>query len=189
MPMKSFALILCFALLPNWAQSALPSARKPGDGGGGGPGIDCPLRPAECQVNAPVFNFGRAEMSATAPPVNAHATISVTCTRAPLDGLDVEVIFELQGLPPAPSRQMRNATGGDSLRYEMFLDPARTRYWGDGTQGTFTLPGTLILNDRNRVGTLAFPLYGRVDGGQHPIEPGQWLGAVVTRLQYNPICH
>ncbi len=187
MPIKRFALILCCALLPDLAQSATPSARKPGGGGGGG--IECPVRPAECQVNAPVFNFGRAEMSTTAPPVNAHATISVTCTRTTLNGLDVEVPFELQGLPPQPARQMRDAVGGGYLRYDMFTDAARTRYWGDGNNGTFTIAGTLLLNDRNRVGTLVFPLYGRVDGGQQAIRPGQWLGAVVTRVQYNPICH
>jgi spore coat protein U-like protein len=84
---------------------------------------------------------------------------------------------------------MRDAVGGGYLRYDMFVDPARTRYWGDGTQGTFTFQGGLLLNDRNRVGTLAFPIYGRVDGGQQLVGPGQWLGAVVTRVQYNPICH
>jgi len=186
MPITRLLLILlCCALQPCWAQFKLPSARAPGGGGGN----QCPLRPAECQVNAPVFSFGRGEMSAIAPPVNAHATISVTCTRAPLDGLDVEVTFELQAQPPAPARQMRDAVGGGYLRYDMFLDPARTRYWGDGSQGTVPITGTLFLNDRNRVGTLAFPLYGRVDGGQPLVAPGHWLGAVVTRLQYNPVCN
>jgi spore coat protein U-like protein len=143
-------------------------------------------------VNAPVFNFGRAEMSSTSPPVYSYATISVTCTRAPLDGLSLDVLFELQALPAASARQMRNQVGGGDLsylRYDMFLDAARTRYWGDGTQGTFPITGQLVLDDRNRVGTLAFPIYGTVDGAQARIAPGQWLGAVVTRVKYNPICH
>jgi spore coat protein U-like protein len=127
-------------------------------------------------------------MSATAPPVNSYATISVTCTRAPVDGLNVQVDFELQALPAEPARQMRDQVGGFYLGYEMFVDSARTRYWGDGTQGTFTLAGTLVLDNRNRVGTLAFPIYGKVHGGQHPVPPGQWLGAVVTRVQYTPVC-
>jgi spore coat protein U-like protein len=87
---------------------------------------------------------------------------------------------------------MNNQTGGGDgsyLRYDMFLDSARTRYWGDGTQGTFPIINQLVLDDRNRVGTLAFPIYGRVDGGQAQIAPGQWLGAVITRLKYNPVCH
>jgi spore coat protein U-like protein len=87
---------------------------------------------------------------------------------------------------------MRNQLGGGDLSYlayDMFIDAARTRFWGDGSQGTFVLTGTLILDDRNRVGTLAFPIYGTVPRGQGLVTPGQWLGAVITRVQYNPICH
>jgi len=65
-----------------------------------------------------------------------------------------------------------------------------TRYWGDGeSYGTATFQGTLLLNDRNRVGTLVHQIYGRVDGGQQPAPPGQWLGLVAVRLEYNPIGH
>jgi spore coat protein U-like protein len=180
MPMTRIPLLLCCALLP---LLALAQRAKPP--------VVCPLRPAECQVNAPVFNFGRAEMSTTSPPVYSYATISVTCTRAPVDGLDVQVDFELQALPAEPARQMRNQIGGGDLSYlgyEMFVDATRTRYWGDGSQGTFTIPGTLVLDDRNRVGTLAFPIYGKVHGAQGLTPSGQWLGAVVTRVKYNPIC-
>jgi spore coat protein U-like protein len=126
-------------------------------------------------------------MSPTASPIHSNATISVTCTRAPRDGLSVLVNFALQGLPPQPARQMRDQVGGGYLRYDIFIDPARTRYWGDGTQGTFPITGACSLDDRNRVCTLAFFLYGRVDGGQFAL-PGQWLGAVLSRLQYDPVC-
>ena len=139
--------------------------------------------PAQCQVNAQVFDFGRHQMSTTAPPIDSNATISVTCTRVAQEGLSVDVEFELKGLPAEPDRQMRDQIGGGYLRYNMFVDPARTRYWGDGSQGTSTFPGTILLDNRNRVGTLVFRLYGRVDGGQ-VVLPGQWLGAVVSRLEY-----
>lgn len=190
MPMTRSLLLLCCMLLPYAAQAALPSARKPGGGNGGG-GIQCPLRPAECQVNAPVFNFGRGEMSSSAAPVNATATISVTCTRAPIDNLSVTVEFELQALPIEPGRVMRHRFEGDwdYLRYNMFVDASHLRFWGDGSAGTATLQGTLTLDDRNRVGTLAFPIFGRVEGAQPLILPGQWLGAVVTRVRYIPVCH
>jgi spore coat protein U-like protein len=75
------------------------------------------------------------------------------------------------------------------LRYFMYVDAARTRYWGDGIgYGTFTFQGTLFLDDRNRVGTLAHVIYGRVDGGQLAL-PGQWLGLLVTKLEYRSICN
>ena len=136
-----------------------------------------------------VFDFGRGQMTLTSPPINGTNTVSVTCTRAARDGLNVQVDYNLQAIPPAPARQMRD-NQLNFLRYDMFVDPARTRYWGDGfSHGTFTFQGNLLLDDRNRVGTLAHVVYGRVDGGQPLTPPGQWLGLVVTRLEYNAICH
>jgi hypothetical protein len=53
--------------------------------------------------------------------------------------------------------------------------------------GTFVITGTLMLDDRNRVGTLVHQLYGQVDGGQIA-PPGQWLGLVGAQLQYTAVC-
>ena len=72
----------------------------------------------------------------------------------------------------------------------MYVDPARTRYWGDG-------PATARSRSRalssSTTGTESAPspilVYGRVDGGQTLTPPGQWLGLVVGRLEYNAICH
>ena len=122
-------------------------------------------------------------MNSTAPPVYSNATISVTCTRHPQDRLSVDVPFELKALPPEPNRFMRDPALA-YLRYFMYVDAARTRYWGDGTQGTFTFTGTCLLDERNRVCTLVFPLYGKVEGGQLAL-PGQWIGSVVSRLEYS----
>jgi spore coat protein U-like protein len=134
-----------------------------------------------------VFDFGRGQMTSTSPPINGSNTISVTCTRAARDGLSVQVDYNLQAIPPAPARQMRD---NDLLylAYDMYVDPARTRYWGDGSQSTFTFQGTLVLDDRNRVGTLAHLVYGKVHGAQTPTPPGQWLGLVVGRLEYLAVC-
>ena len=184
--MTRLVLAVCCAVLslPACAQFLRPP-RAPG-----GPSLpDCPARPAECQINAQVFDFGRGQMTSTSPPITGSNTISVTCTRAARDGLNVQVDYNLQAIPPAPARQMRD-NQLNFLRYDMFVDPARTRYWGDGfSHGTFTFRGTLVLDDRNRVGTLAHVVYGRVDGAQTLTPPGQWLGLVVTRLEYNAICH
>jgi len=128
-------------------------------------------------------------MTSTSPPINGTNTISVTCTRAQRDGRNVEVIYNLLAIPPEPARQMRDSNLL-FLRYGMFVDAARTRYWGDGySYGTFTFQGQLFLDDRNRVGTLAHVVYGRVDGAQTLTPPGQWLGLAVIRLEYNATCH
>ena len=181
--MTRLVLSACCALLPLSASGQFvqsPRAKPP---------VSCPARPAECQINAQVFDFGRGQMTSTSPPINGTNTISVTCTRANQDGLSVTVQYNLQAIPPEPARQMRD-NNLLYLRYAMFVDAARTRYWGDGySHGTFTFQGQLALDDRNRVGTLAHLVYGRVDGAQQLTPPGQWLGLVVTRLEYTAVCH
>jgi len=179
--MTRIALVGCCALISISASAQivpLPRAKPP---------ANCPARPAECQINVQVFDFGRGQMSSSAPPINGTNTISVTCTRAPQDKLNVTVQYQLQAIPPAPARQMRDSNL-NFLRYDLFVDPARTRYWGDTSQGTFVFEGTLFLDDRNRVGTLAHLIFGRVDGAQQLVPPGQWLGLVVPRLEYTASC-
>jgi spore coat protein U-like protein len=181
MPMTRFVLAVCCALvhLAAWAQFPRPRAKPPAGGTCGA------QQGAACQVNAQVFDFGRGQMSSEAPAINGHNTISVTCTRA--EGApDVQVDFHLSALPVEPNRFMRDRHLA-YLRYYMYVDPARLRHWGDGSGSTFTFDGTLFLDDRNRVGTVAFPIYGKVEAGQ-TVPPGQWLGAAVTRLEYQVTC-
>lgn len=187
--MKRFLLAACCALLalPAPAQhrdrvlERLKARVKP-------PALpECPLQPAECQISMPVFNFGRGQMNSTAPPIYGNNTVSVTCTRAQRDHLRVTVSYALAAIPPQPARQMRDDELR-SLQYDMFLDPARTRYWGDGSQGTFPIVDSLELDDKNRVGTRFHVIYGRVDGQQQNAPPGQWLGLVLGRLDYTAVC-
>ena len=65
------------------------------------------------------------------------------------------------------------------MAYDMYIDPARTRLWGRRrATGTFPLQGACFLDDRNRVCTIAFLLYGTVHGGQQQVPPGKCLGAI-----------
>lgn len=175
--MTRLALAACCALFP---LSALAQRARPPD--------SCPAKPADCVINAQVFDFGRGQMSPSAPPINGIGTISVTCTRDERNrNLEVAVDYQLKAVPAAPARQMRD-NNLRFLRYDMFLDPARTKYWGDGyTGGTFAIQGIMLLNDRNRSGTLVHQLYGQVDGGQVAL-PGHWLGLVGASLQYTAVC-
>lgn len=192
MRMTRFLVLAFCMLLGVWvalaaAQQGMRGGRDPGGKGkGGGGGGEACIRPAQCVINAPVFNFGRASMNQSAPPVYSNASISVTCTRVAVDGLSVDVAFELWGeTVNPPPRVMRDAIGGTYLQYDMYIDPARTRLWGSSEIGAFPLQGACFLDDRNRVCTIPFLLYGTVYGGQAPIPPGNFLGAIVSRLNYN----
>ena len=191
--MMRVLLAVCCALLTAWALVAdsqqLPRGRGPGSrdpGSKGGGGSACPVFPAQCQINAPTFNFGRSVMNSTTPPIYGNTLISVTCTRHPQDRLSVEVGFELWAeTVQEPPRQMRDAIGGAFLAYDIYIDPARTRLWGSGVAaGTFPLQGGCLLDERNRVCTIAFPLYGKVYGQQDFIRPNPYLGAIVAKLDY-----
>jgi spore coat protein U-like protein len=187
--MKRFLLAACCALLalPAWAQTrpiGIPTIGRPL---GKPPPGSCGARPAECQIHVQVFDFGRGQMSPSAPAINGHNTVSVTCVRSrDAENFDVDVQFVLKALPGEPNRFMRDSQLA-YLRYYLYVDAARTRYWGDGYNGTQAFPGALFLDNRNKVGTLVFPVYGKVEGGQAAL-PGQWLGAVVTRLEYDTSC-
>jgi spore coat protein U-like protein len=171
--MKRLQSAACCALLPlvTWAQSPRP-----------GPPSACPGRPADCQVSTPIYNFGRHEMTTTSSPIYSEGTVTVTCTRAAGQGFQVTVSYDLRGLPNDTGRVMRN-TEFASLRYDLFVDAGRRRYWGDGSAGTSTISDTIDLNDNNRVVTHTHELYGTVEG-QQSAEPGQWLGFVSARLEY-----
>ena len=181
---------VCCALLTAWAlvsvAQQLPRGSGPGSRAPGGGSGACPVLPARCQINTPRFNFGRHTMSPTAPPIDAIATISVTCTRHPQDRLSLEVHFNLWAeTVQSPPRQMRDEAGGAYLAYDMYIDPARTKLWGSGVAAdTFPLESDCLLNEHNRVCTIAFPLYGRVHGNQHQVRANPYIGALITRLEY-----
>jgi spore coat protein U-like protein len=182
--MTRFVLALCCALVHLSASAqfvARPRAAKPPAGGSCGSS-----QGATCQLNAQVFDFGRGQMSSIAPAINGNNTISVTCVKSP-SAPDVQVDFHLSALPAEPNRFMRDSTL-QYLRYFLFVDAARTRPWGDGVSPTFTFDGTLTLDNRNPSRTLPLIVYGQVPGGQTGTPPGQWLGAVSTRLEYQVTC-
>jgi spore coat protein U-like protein len=184
--LAAYCLLLSASALAASPASALPQGRGPGSRAPGGGGGTCPAFPAQCQINAPTFNFGRATMNQTTPPIYGNAMISVTCTRHPQDRLEVSVEFDLKGVVvQQPPRQMRDQIGGAYLAYDMYLDAARTRLWGDGVSaGTEFFTGYCFLDERNRVCTVPFVLYGKVNGQQAVVPPGPYLGAVPARLEF-----
>jgi spore coat protein U-like protein len=168
--MTRFLSAACCALLP----LAATAQRNP-------PG-SCPARPAECQVSTPVYNFGRHELSVITAPIYGEGTVSITCTKAQGQGFTVDLSYDLMAIPGTPSRVMRDRELG-YLRYDLFVDPGRRQYWGDGTAGSKTFSDKIELNDANRVLTVSYQVYGTVYD-QQIARPGQWLGFVSARLEY-----
>jgi spore coat protein U-like protein len=76
-------------------------------------------------------------------------------------------------LAGGPDRQLRGAKG--ALHYGLFLDPARSQPWGDGTRGTSTL--TLPA------GRSSATIYARVPSRQN-LPPGNYSDLVLIIAQF-----
>lgn len=177
MPMTRVLLAVCCTLLPfaAWAQRT-PRAVCPAGAG------------ATCSASLPVFDFGRRPMDENAPPILGTNSIRVTCVHLdPKAGAKIDIDYHLNAVPSEPSHHMRNNDLG-YLRYYLFVDANRTKHWGDGVSfGTFSIDGSLKLDDRNTTATNTHMLYGTVDG-QQVVQPGMQLGLIGAQLEYQVSC-
>jgi len=71
-------------------------------------------------------------------------------------------------------RAMRAGSGSDRLRYQLYVDPARTRVWGTGTNA-YQL---MVL-----VNSLVVTVYGRIPGGQR-VPPGRYTDTVNVTVNF-----
>jgi spore coat protein U-like protein len=112
----------------------------------------------DCAVSTVPVQFGQY-ISIDPLPVDAVGNVKVTC------GAGTPFMIKLDpGESPAKSfhpREMRSATGGAALGYNLFRNVSRTEVWGDGTNSTFAQPGV------GRGVEELFPVYGRIPGRQN----------------------
>jgi len=125
--------------------------------------------PPSCSISGTGLNFGLYR--ATNGPVAFTADIHVQCFGGPAT-FTVALTGGSSGNPRM--RQMR-ASDGTVLRYQLYLDAARTRPWGDEAQGGIAGPLT------SAAATLT--VYGLVFGGQH-VPAGQMIDTVQAILSY-----
>jgi spore coat protein U-like protein len=146
----------------------------------------CPPQPATCEVSAPLYTFGRQELTSSSNPILSQGSISVTCTKTIQQGFRVNVGIDLTGIPPRLPRLLKSGQS-DQLNYNLFLEPARNIAWGDGSNGTQPITDLMVLQGSTRVLTRTYSLYGRVDGGQQG-GAGQYFDAIAARLRYTLSC-
>ena len=178
-------LIVALLVLIGLSTVAEAAGQRPlGRGSRGSP--DCPIQAAICTVSAPVFSFGRHPMTGSTDPIHAQGSVTVNCDKNIQQGFLVTVSFDLSGIPPADPRQLA-AAQGNLLDYGLYLDPTRTRVWGDGSRGTDVISDTLEMRGGVRNVTRTYLLYGRVTGGQ-PATTGNYLGAINAEMRYGASC-
>ena len=178
-------LIVALLVLIGLSTAAEAAGQRPlGRGSRGSP--DCPVQGAICTVSAPVFSFGRHPITGSTNPSLAQGSVTVNCDKNIREGFLVTISLDLSGLPPADPRQLTSGQGS-LLEYGMYLDPMRTRVWGDGSRGTDVITDTLEMRGGVQNVSRTYLLYGTVTGGQ-PATTGNYLGAINAELRYGAIC-
>lgn len=125
---------------------------------------------AACEVSVSLVEFGRVELARGAEITGEVAVRCPTARR-----------FSLALSPGHGDYRMRKMLGpnGAELAYNLFVDPAHRRVWGDGiTAGTARLTGR---TDGRK--TTLLTVYGRIPRGQRGGRAGAYADALTVTLE------
>jgi len=126
------------------------------------------LLAAGCTISSSGLRFGSYD-ALKKTPADAVATITYRCTGSGPARVSL-------GAGGEPNFDRRLRSGAASLRYNLYLDAARTQVWGDGTRGT----GFRTLAP-NGSGTLS--IFARIHGGQN-VPAGEYQDSILVAIDF-----
>ncbi|MEJ1970442.1 MAG: spore coat U domain-containing protein [Rhizomicrobium sp.] len=132
-----------------------------------------------CALSVTPLAFGNYVPSSGAP-ADFSASITVTCTASAAVPVDVRgTIALLSG--GASGRVL--TTGSQTLRYQLFSDPARSLPWGDGSGdgATVAVSGVVGMNAEFRQ---IYTVYGRILARQSSAATGNYASLITVELNY-----
>lgn len=130
-----------------------------------------------CSATTTDASFGTYDPTATAS-TDTSGTISINCTGIVALFGTVETAASAGSSGDAVQRTMRQ--GVNSLNYNLYIDPARSIVFGDGTGSTQTI--TRPLNGLLIFGQSVF-FYGRIPAGQR-VTAGTFTDSIVITVTY-----
>lgn len=135
---------------------------------------------ANCALSTTSLAFGQYVPSRSSPS-DFTATISMTCTASGAAPVPVLGVISLTGSGGAFGSEL--ADGPNRLRYQLFLDPARTVLWGDGggASHTQTVSGVVGAATPFRA---TLTVYGRVLARQSDAAVGAYADQITAVLNY-----
>ncbi len=131
------------------------------------------LAEAACLISTTPVSFGSYDVFAVAP---RDSTGSVTY-RCGLGDVNVTIALDSGGAPDFATRRMLK--GAEPLSYNLFLDPARTIVWGDGTGGTQVHSNPLPLPNQD----ITVTIYGRIPARQN-VSAGTYTNVIVVTIMF-----
>lgn len=126
-------------------------------------------RSASCGVSTSGLSFGNYDVFSTLND-DVTGTISVNCTSGAPYSISLSSGFGIYA-----ARAMTNA--GNTLAYNLYLDPTRLTIWGDGSAGTGIFNGT---GTGASVGTT---VYGRIPAKQN-VPVGNYMDTITITVTF-----
>jgi spore coat protein U-like protein len=128
---------------------------------------------AGCWVSTSGMAFGPYNVIFPQPR-DSTAVIQLGCLWGELESQELRVALGPSGYSGAIHvRQLGRIGGGDSLEYNLFLDPARTLVWGDDSSGGSALRVPAFAGAAPQ----QLLVYGRIFGGQEAM-PGDYTDSL-----------
>lgn len=135
---------------------------------------------ASCTLSVTSLAFGQYVPSRSSPS-DFTATINLVCFASGTTPVPILGTIALIGSPGSFARELTD--GGHRLRYQLFLDPARTIPWGDGSGDTRTksISGVVGLTSPLRE---TLTVYGRILARQADAAVGNYTDQITAILNY-----
>ena len=127
-----------------------------------------------CRLVVPPLSFGSYDPLAAnaAQPADASATVTVTCTR----NTNAALSFDFGLHPSGTSDRAMKGPGPETLRYQIYRDPARSQLWGQGGDAMRMLSKGIAQPEQLTV-------FGRIPP-QQEIEPGVYNDVLTAAVDF-----
>ena len=135
---------------------------------------------AVCSVSSTPLMFGQY-VPARDGSSDFTATVTVTCTGSGAGAATVEATIGLVGGAGSGGREL--ADGPHRLRYQLYLDPARTIPWGDGSGDTRIRSIALSVGPTGPT-RQSYTIYGRIRGPQSQVMVGHYSDQATVIFNY-----
>lgn len=134
---------------------------------------------ASCTVSATAVDFGTyAPLTGASDP--STGTITLQCTAPSTVNLSWTIALGTGNSGSYVARTMNDGSG--NLQYQLYTDSAYQTIWGDGTNGTSQVSGSVLLQ-LGITYTTSYTVYGLIPGAQN-VAPGTYNDSIVVTVTY-----
>jgi spore coat protein U-like protein len=127
-----------------------------------------------CVVTVTLASFGNYDMFEFTP---SDTVVEIRITCAPGVPYNIKLDSGLNSTENYHPRRMRASEGNATLNYNLYMDAARTKVWGDGIVNTFKWSGI------GKGGAEVIRIYGRVQARQN-IPAGIYNDSVIVTVEW-----